>query len=139
MSRTNSRPTSRTREALAIYGLRKRVVHYGSQLHETIHAAAEAGHLDDSWAEALHMYVGNFEANLGEGVTFDGLVNEGHGDRCHDCDTDTQPCDDDGSPLAGAWERYMVKTDVWEAATKTENSQYLCIGCLESRLGRRLC
>jgi hypothetical protein len=49
---------------------------------------------------------------------------------CRDCRADTLPTD-------GGSEFYMVHDRVWEAAGMTPNG-YLCIGCLEQRLGRRL-
>lgn len=35
-------------------------------------------------------------------------------------------------------EYYMVKDTVWKAAKMRSNNGMLCIGCLETRLGRRL-
>jgi hypothetical protein len=117
------------REALAMYGLRKLVLNYGARLHDLIEQGASA--------EALHIAVGNFEANCGYEATFEGLIAEGIGPRCDDCDRDLAPCDPDGRPVEG-WEGYMVEDAVWEAATKTEVARHLCIGCLETRLGRTL-
>jgi hypothetical protein len=38
---------------------------------------------------------------------------------------------------AGEW--YMVKDEVWDAAIRADSFiRYLCIGCIELRLGRRL-
>jgi hypothetical protein len=49
--------------------------------------------------------------------------------NCNDCDVDTQDI--------GEW--YMVKDEVWAAAwPKGSKREFLCIGCLETRLGRRL-
>jgi hypothetical protein len=112
-----------------MYGLRKLVVgHYGARLHDLIERGASK--------EALHTWVGNLEANCGYECTFDGLVEEGHGTRCTDCDVDVMPHDEDGWPLEGRFERYMVQNHVWEAA---KGEGWLCICCLEARLGRRLC
>lgn len=54
---------------------------------------------------------------------------------CCDCGRDT-------APRAGDFEWYMVHDDVWRA-TQPWNEyggeiRFLCIGCLERRLGRRL-
>lgn len=51
---------------------------------------------------------------------------------CHDCDTDTNPS-----------EYYMVRDHVWEQAgmvarRRYDDHVYLCVGCLEKRLGREL-
>jgi hypothetical protein len=49
--------------------------------------------------------------------------------NCNDCGVDTQDI--------GEW--YMVKDEVWAAAwLKRSKREFLCIGCLETRLGRRL-
>jgi hypothetical protein len=51
--------------------------------------------------------------------------------RCHDCHTETL------STAPGVrTEYYMVHDHIWEAAGMTRG--YLCIGCLEHRLGREL-
>ena len=51
---------------------------------------------------------------------------------CHDCGTETL------SPEPGVpTEYYMVHDRVWQAARAPERG-YLCIGCLEHRLGRQL-
>ena len=39
---------------------------------------------------------------------------------------------------SGLCEYYMVHKHVWEAATDGRPASFLCIGCLESRLGRTL-
>jgi hypothetical protein len=44
------------------------------------------------------------------------------------------PCDPDGFPVEG-WERYIVHDHVGEAA---DGEGWLCVGCLEARLGCRL-
>ena len=51
---------------------------------------------------------------------------------CHDCGTDTLSCKA-GVPT----EYYMVHPEVWSAAGMPAHG-YLCIGCLEARLGRQL-
>jgi hypothetical protein len=117
---------NRDREALAIYGLKKLVVDYSSKLFGLLDRGASA--------PALAIAVGNFEANCGTEVTFEGLVEWGRGVRCHDCDVDLMPHDPDGWPVEG-WERYMVHDEVWKTAG---GEGWLCIGCLEQRLDRPL-
>jgi hypothetical protein len=64
---------------------------------------------------------------------------------CNDCGMDTTPRAE-ARRLRVGWEWYMVHDDVWAAAGMPKNdpenepgdSGYLCIGCLERRLGRRL-
>ena len=49
------------------------------------------------------------------------------------------PCIDCGmatAPEVGSWEYYMVLDSVWQAAGMGRG--FLCIGCLEHRLDRRL-
>jgi hypothetical protein len=49
------------------------------------------------------------------------------------------PDDDDGRPIERSWEWYMVRSEVWEAARRDKTEpHFLCIGCLESRIGRQL-
>jgi hypothetical protein len=48
---------------------------------------------------------------------------------CADCGTDTTPC-------PGEWEYYMVHNTVWSCAQM--KGGFLCVGCLEARLGRKL-
>jgi hypothetical protein len=50
---------------------------------------------------------------------------------CLDCGRETLPTG------PGTAEYYMVHDHVWEAAHAPEHG-YLCIGCLEARLGRQL-
>jgi hypothetical protein len=53
---------------------------------------------------------------------------------CHDCGRDTLPTD-----WGSRAEWYMVHDHVWAAAGMDGmDSGFLCIGCLEARLGRRL-
>lgn len=49
---------------------------------------------------------------------------------CNDCEMDTTP-----HPTEGPHEWYTVRDRVWNAVM---GPGYLCIGCLEKRLGRRL-
>ena len=58
---------------------------------------------------------------------------------------DKMPCVDCGIVLMPAtdlghqdWERYMVHDDVWAAVGMEPNGGWMCISCLEARLGRRL-
>jgi hypothetical protein len=48
---------------------------------------------------------------------------------CHDCDIDTSH-----------WHYYMLHDEVWQQATKatTGRVRFLCLDCLEARLGRPL-
>ncbi len=55
---------------------------------------------------------------------------------CQDCGIDTTPRDAEGAPIVG-WEWYMLAGDVWARATGGKRT-ILCVGCLETRLGRRL-
>jgi hypothetical protein len=48
---------------------------------------------------------------------------------CKDCGTNT-------SPRRGKHETYIVQGEVWQAAGMEDG--FLCIGCLETRLGRML-
>lgn len=52
---------------------------------------------------------------------------------CRDCGTDTYP--DPPEPGAGC-EWYMLRDDLWKTAGAGRG--YLCIACLEHRLGRQL-
>jgi hypothetical protein len=62
---------------------------------------------------------------------------------CADCGRDTAPELPDAvrlvqPPEPGSWEWYMVTAEVWAEAGMEPDGGYLCIGCLERRLGRRL-
>jgi hypothetical protein len=67
---------------------------------------------------------------------------------CRDCGTDTAPCTGKrGCRHAGRWEYYMVTAEVWSAAGMPaptirgfgeSDGDFLCVGCLETRLGRAL-
>lgn len=73
--------------------------------------------------------------------------------RPPDTDADSGPCGDCGLPTTpedGLWEYYMVTNETWllagmdtahvpdDADRSAAGHHYLCIGCLEARLGRRL-
>jgi hypothetical protein len=56
---------------------------------------------------------------------------------CKDCGVDTTPCTGKrGCRHAGRWEHYMVRPSLWKAAKMKDG--FLCIGCLETRIGRKL-
>lgn len=56
---------------------------------------------------------------------------------CVDCGVDTTPCTHRrGCRHTGKWEYYMLRDDVWAAAVMDRG--FLCVGCLEHRIGRRL-
>ena len=75
---------------------------------------------------------------------------------CHDCGVDTTPCRRNGKPDSKRWEWYMVQPKLWASAGMKsiriwQNDKivcvpckpgaphaFLCIGCLETRVGRRL-
>ena len=107
-----------------------------AKLVDELHAAIE----DGLNANTLHDIVGLWEANnLNEQLTFDALVRAGEPTPCDDCKVDVMPYDDEGRPIESSWEWYMVKPEIWKAAHKDGIApRYLCIGCLESRIGREL-
>lgn len=51
--------------------------------------------------------------------------------NCADCGIDTTP-----EQPEGTWEYYMVTNHLWN--TTAIGDGFLCIGCLEARLGREL-
>ncbi len=67
---------------------------------------------------------------------------------CVDCGSDTTPCTGKrGCRHKGRWEHYMVHNGVWAEAGMPPSTikaygetdgNFLCIGCLEIRLGRSL-
>jgi hypothetical protein len=59
---------------------------------------------------------------------------------CADCGVDTAPDDDRRYRGARHSEYYMVSDSVWQAAgmPAEDGWHFLCIGCLEQRLGRTL-
>jgi hypothetical protein len=57
---------------------------------------------------------------------------------CTDCGVDTAPCTGErGCRHAGRLEYYMVTEKIWALSGMTDG--FLCIGCLERRIGRPLC
>lgn len=52
-------------------------------------------------------------------------------DLCDDCGYNTTP--QTGMPWDDAWEYFMVWDDIWP-----DECDFLCISCLEARLGREL-
>jgi hypothetical protein len=117
-------------EELAAFGLKKDVAFLCDELHDAIEQGLTV--------ERLHDIVGLWEANESD-LTFDGLVEWGRPSTCDDCGNDVTPYDEDGRLVEGASEWYMVTPDVWDAATMAGGpAKYLCIGCLEVRIGRAL-
>jgi hypothetical protein len=67
---------------------------------------------------------------------------------CRDCGTDCTPCTGaHGCRHTGRWEHYMVTAEMWSAAGmpvptireyNESDGDFLCVGCLEARLGRML-
>jgi len=58
---------------------------------------------------------------------------------CVDCGINTSPrTGKRGLRRKGRCESYMVQKAVWEEAGMERDGGYLCIGCLERRLGRML-
>ena len=62
------------------------------------------------------------------------------GDDWHLCDAHASDCCMDCEKHVSEFnEYYMVKSDIWYSVViNDEEYRYLCIGCLESRLGREL-
>jgi hypothetical protein len=62
-----------------------------------------------------------------------------HGPADHPC---SSPCSDCGKETnhncIDNAEWYMVKHEIWQEALVEKHAVYLCIGCLEIRLGRKL-
>ena len=123
---------SRTDEELAAHALRKTI----ADLADSLHLAISEG-LD---RERLHAIVSWWELNA-EDLTFASLVESGADSPCHDCGQRTTPYDAEGRP-EDSWEHFMVVDDVWEAAAPYTAEggliRFLCVGCLERRIGRRL-
>jgi hypothetical protein len=57
---------------------------------------------------------------------------------CADCGTNTTPGQRHRyhAGYGGRWELYVVHDDLWRAAGMDDG--YLCVGCLERRIGRHL-
>ena len=56
---------------------------------------------------------------------------------CSDCGTDTTPCTGKrGCRHKGKWEYYMVHKKLWARANMSDG--FLCVACLERRLGHDL-
>lgn len=107
-----------------------------AMLVDDLHTAID----DGLGADALHDIVGLWEANnLNEELTFEALVEAGKPTPCDDCSGDVTPYADDGRPVENGWEWYMVRSEIWEEAYRNGSPpRFLCIGCLEARIGRRL-
>jgi hypothetical protein len=67
----------------------------------------------------------------------DGSGNYAPMPRCTDCRIDVAPCVG-ATPRDGTWEWYMVRSHVWAASGMKPDGGFLCIGCLEERIGRQL-
>jgi hypothetical protein len=109
-------------------GLRKLI----ASLADELAWAVEEG-LD---AERLHDVIALWEINA-EDLDYNALVDRGRPTSCGDCETDVAPFDEDGRPVEATWEWFMVRDEVWKAA-QTDGVRYLCVGCIEERLGRQL-
>lgn len=59
------------------------------------------------------------------------MIPRGYELLCADCGTDTVPAD-------GPCEYYFVYNEIWEQAGMEKDGGFLCIGCLEARIGRPL-
>jgi hypothetical protein len=61
--------------------------------------------------------------------------------RCQDCNTNLQirPAGLDAA-LGGGWQGdwFMVKDRVWRRGQRAGKCRFLCVGCLENRIGRKL-
>lgn len=64
-------------------------------------------------------------------IVSEGLIPRGAGLPCADCGTDT-------APYEGPCEYYAVHNEIWGRAGMDKDGGFLCIGCLEKRLGRPL-
>lgn len=54
---------------------------------------------------------------------------------CADCGMETNHFNTDDR-FDSEW--YMVKNEIWAAATAERPANFLCVGCLERRIGRKL-
>jgi hypothetical protein len=124
--------TTQARDELAKRGVLRTLAQLAEELHGAIDDGLDAG--------ALHDVVGFWEANnLNEDVSFESMVEAGEPTRCDDCGGDVAPYDELGHPDEESWEWYMVTDEVWEAAGRGGGApSFLCIGCLEDRIGRTL-
>jgi hypothetical protein len=58
---------------------------------------------------------------------------------CKDCRKDCIPLPDRGDILPGSLEYYMVHDALWrQAGMSLKRGGFLCVACLEARLGRKL-
>lgn len=122
-----------TPDGLARGALLQMLASLSNRLHDAIE--------DDLDSDALHDIVGLWEANnINDELTYENLVEWGKPSLCDDCSVDVTPHDQYGSPFEGGWEWYMVRDEIWSLvnAGHEEETHYLCIGCLEGRLGRGL-
>lgn len=121
-----------TPDELVQRALRRRVAGLTDELHMAIE--------DGLTVDTLHSIVGLWEANNNnEELTYESLVEDGKPTACDDCTLDVTPFDEDGRPIEGAWEWYLVRDEIWKAASgNREPPRILCVHCLEQRIGRRL-
>lgn len=54
-----------------------------------------------------------------------------HPQLCADCRRDVRPG-------VGIDEQFMVQNELWALATEARPADFLCVGCIENRIGRRL-
>lgn len=64
---------------------------------------------------------------------------------CQDCGMDCAPHEggDEDDAVPGTWEWYVLRDEVWRQAVGPQDKPYsgggiLCIGCVETRIGRQL-
>jgi hypothetical protein len=55
---------------------------------------------------------------------------------CADCGRHTLRRDDQGVPMNGQCEYFRVANSLWDSVAS--DARFLCVGCLEKRLGRKL-
>ena len=55
---------------------------------------------------------------------------------CADCGLPTLPRDKNGHPQKGKCEYFRVPNALWKSVAR--GADFLCVGCLEQRLGRKL-
>jgi hypothetical protein len=105
-----------------------------AELLDELHDAIDHG----SDAPTLHRILDVWEVEVAE-LSFEELVAEGSPTPCADCGTDVAPNGLDGRPIEAGWEWFVVHDQVWAAACDNGGDvRYLCIGCLEERIRRRL-
>lgn len=67
------------------------------------------------------------------------MTNGAEPSPCQDCGVDTTPCTGRrGCRHKGTWQHYMVTAELWASAGLPPDGGFLCVGCLEQRIGRAL-